>query len=225
MAEYLDPMGMQTGYDDSNVPKPSQDEMRLALSKKKTSPLDAVASSFKDIATRFNPLTARKTFQEALMPYTEPVATALSAIPALATGATYGIAKGLASPEYGTPAVTNVMNQAASPVIQAMTYQPRTEEGAANLDMILNNEFMRKMPPLFGPYTEGAGVAGLRFGPSDLRAIIGKGQLTAQELANLPQDFRNAQSGIQKQNILGEPTLGVKAQGVADTIGDYIARR
>ena len=225
MAETYDALGNLTGYDDSNVPKPSQDEMRLALSKKKTSPLDAVASSFKDIATRFNPLTARKTFQEALMPYTEPVATALSAIPATVAGAGYGMAKGLASPEYGTPAVTGVMEQAAAPVIKAMTYQPRTEEGAANLDMILNNEFMRKMPPLMGPYTEGAGVAPLRFAPSDLRAIIGKGQLTAEELANLPQDFRNAQSGIQRQNILGEPTLGVKAQGIADEIGDIIAKR
>ena len=117
------------------------------------------------------------------------------------------------------------MEQAAAPVVQAMTYQPRTEKGAANLDMILNNEFMRKMPPLMGPYTEGAGVAPLRFAPSDLRAMIGKGQLTAQELANLPQDFRNAQSGIQKQNILGEPTLGVKAQGLADTVGDIMAKR
>jgi hypothetical protein len=139
MAETYDALGNLTGYDDSNIPAPSQDEMRLALSKKKHSPLDAVASSFKDIAARFNPLTARKTFQEALMPYTEPVATALSAIPASIAGGAYGIAKGLASPEYGTPAVTNVMEQAAAPVIQAMTYQPRTEEGAANLDMILNN--------------------------------------------------------------------------------------
>jgi len=225
MAEVYDALGNLTGYDDSNIPKPTQDEMRLALSKKKTSPLDAVASSFKDIATRFNPLTARKTFQDALKPYTEPVATALTAFPALVTGGAYGIAKGVASPEYGTPAVKDVMEKAAAPVIQAMTYQPRTEEGYANADMLFNNEFMRKIPPVLGPYTEGAGVAGLRFGPSDLRAIIGKGELTANELANLPQDFRNAQSGIQRQNILGEPTLGVKAQGVADTIGDYIARR
>ena len=199
--------------------------MRLALLNKKPNPLDKVASSFKDIAARFNPLTARKTFQEALKPYTEPIATALSAIPASIAGGAYGIAKGLASPEYGTPAVTNVMEQTAAPVIQAMTYQPRTQEGYENIEALFNNEFMRKMPPLLGPYTEGAGVAPLRFAPSDLRAIIGKGQLTAEELANLPQDFRNAQSGIQRQNILGESTLGVKAQGIADEIGDIIAKR
>jgi hypothetical protein len=56
---------------------------------------------------------------------------------------------------------------------------------------------------------------------------VGAGQIKqlAKELKETPQDFQAAQSGLKRQNLYGEDTIGVKAQAAADALGDTLERR
>jgi hypothetical protein len=47
----------------------------------------------------------------------------------------------------------------------------------------------------------------------------------AKELRETPADFQAAQSGLKRQNLYGEDTIGVKAQAAADSLGDTLERR
>lgn len=51
-------------------------------------------------------------------------------------GGAYGVYKNITSPYYGTQQGINIANQEAEKAINAMTYQPRTEEGQQNLQAL-----------------------------------------------------------------------------------------
>jgi hypothetical protein len=61
--------------------------------------------------------------------------------------------------------------------------------------------------------------------PTDVRVGAGQVKQLAKELRETPADFQAAQSGLKRQNLYGEDTIGVKAQAAADALGDTIERR
>ena len=61
--------------------------------------------------------------------------------------------------------------------------------------------------------------------PTDVRVGAGQIKQLAKELKETPRDFQAAQSGLKRQNLYGEDTLGVKAQAAADALGDTLERR
>ena len=61
--------------------------------------------------------------------------------------------------------------------------------------------------------------------PTDVRVGAGQAKQLAREVREVPQDFQNAQSGLKRQNLYGEDTLGVKAQAAAESLGDTLERR
>lgn len=61
--------------------------------------------------------------------------------------------------------------------------------------------------------------------PTDVRVGAGQIKQLAKELSETPADFQAAQSGLKRQNLYGEDTLGVKAQAAADAVGDIVERR
>jgi hypothetical protein len=61
--------------------------------------------------------------------------------------------------------------------------------------------------------------------PTDVRVGTGQIKQLAKELRETPADFQAAQSGLKRQNLYGEDTIGVKAQAAADALGDTLERR
>jgi hypothetical protein len=61
--------------------------------------------------------------------------------------------------------------------------------------------------------------------PTDVRVGAGQVKQLAKELRETPADFQAAQSGLKRQNLYGEDTIGVKAQAAADALGDTLERR
>jgi hypothetical protein len=61
--------------------------------------------------------------------------------------------------------------------------------------------------------------------PTDVRVGAGQIKQLAKELRETPADFQAAQSGLKRQNLYGEDTIGVKAQAAADALGDTLERR
>ncbi len=61
--------------------------------------------------------------------------------------------------------------------------------------------------------------------PTDVRVGAGQIRQLAKELSETPADFQAAQSGLKRQNLYGEDTLGVKVQAAADALGDTLENR
>jgi hypothetical protein len=76
----------------------------------------------------------------------------------------------------------------------------------------------------FGPMPE-TWITGLgNLSPNDARVIAKQNIERARELRAIPEDFRNAQAGFQRESALGGNTYGGSLQRVADDIGDVLAR-
>jgi Arc/MetJ family transcription regulator len=62
--------------------------------------------------------------------------------------------------------------------------------------------------------------------PNDIRVMGAEATRVGRQVRDIPTDFTNAQSGLQKLDpITGQPTYGVKLQGVAESVGDIMAQR
>jgi hypothetical protein len=227
MAILTDAMGNQIGYeDDAPVDQP-------LAQPSENSPLNSAINKVKNVATNYNPLMVMKSLQDlARTAVVNPAIGALGAaqglvrsVPDLANDISNYAKTGQVGTT-GLDTATDLTNR-----FNQMHMQPAQTPLGQNFEDYL----AKKAPdiPIF-PMSPKGGIIGNMTGleerrplvsPSDVRAAIGKAQIVGGELRDLPQDFRNAQSGIQRQNILGEPTLGVKAQGVADSIGDIMAKR
>ena len=227
MAILTDAMGNQIGYEDD-----APADQPLAQPNE-NSPLHSAINKVKHVATNYNPLMMMKSLQDlARTTVVNPAIGALGAaqglvrsVPDVANDISNYAKTGQVSTT-GLDTATDLANR-----FNQMHMQPAQTPLGQNFEDYL----AKKAPdiPIFPMSPKGdiiGNMTGLEerrplVAPSDVRAAIGKAQIVGGELRDLPQDFRNAQSGIQKQNILGEPTLGVKAQGVADSIGDIMAKR
>jgi hypothetical protein len=62
--------------------------------------------------------------------------------------------------------------------------------------------------------------------PNDVRVMGAEATRIGRQVKDIPTDFYNAQSGLQKLDpITGQPTYGAKLQGVAESVGDIAAAR
>lgn len=156
-------------------------------------------------------------------PLAETAATFGSSLAAFVPAHLYGMAKGIQSGEYGQS--TKKAQEEASKALQAMTYKPRTEAGQSMVESIeaiprtLTGSHMG-----FGPMAE-IWKAPPRISPSDVQVMGARGINAAREIGDIPRDFSAAQSGLTRLNAYNEPTYGARMQGVAQDIGDVMARR
>jgi len=227
MAILTDAMGNQIGYeDDAPVDQP-------LAQPSENSPLHSAINKVKHVATNYNPLMVMKSLQD--LARTTVINPAVGAL-----GAAQGLVRSVpdVANDISNYAQTGEVNRTGLNTATDLANrfnQMHMQPAQTPLGQNFEDYLAKKAPdtPIL-PMSPRGGIIGNMTGleerrplvsPSDVRAAIGKAQIVGGELRDLPQDFRNAQSGIQKQNILGEPTLGVKAQGVADSIGDIMAKR
>ena len=138
----------------------------------------------------------------------------ISAIPqalmAMGTGFPAEVAKGMGFSDASKAMQYEPTSRAAKDILAGVEEVPRAVTGSHMG---------------FGPLPE-TWVSGIgHISPSDVQVLGARGINTARELRAVPEDFRAAQAGLKRQNIYGEPTYGARAQGVAEGIGDTLARR
>jgi hypothetical protein len=138
-------------------------------------------------------------------------------------GTPYGIYQGVKSGEYGKS--TGTAQREAKALAEAMRYTPPTKAGREIY------EGVNRIPEVVTGSSMGAGPlpqllnAGVRLSPDDLRVVGARGVSAAREIGDIPRDFSAAQSGLTRLNAYNEPTYGARLQGVAEDVGDVMARR
>lgn len=189
----------------------------------KPDPLGAAAGNFTELATKFNPLMMMKSMQES-------VRTLNPAIPV--AGAWADVAQNVqtagAEAMYdilGNPQGIAKMQQNYVPVSTGRFYQePTTQLGKEFESGVTKAMDASKIPamwpmalnqPIRPPIT-----------PNDVRVMGAEATRIGRQVKDIPTDFYNAQSGLQKLDpITGQPTYGAKLQGVAESVGDVMAQR
>ena len=189
----------------------------------KPDPLGAAAGNFTELATKFNPLMMMKSMQES-------VRTLNPVIPV--AGAWADVAQNVQTA--GAEAMYDIlgnrkgiekMQQNYVPVSTGRFYQePTTPLGKEFETDVMKAMDASKMPamwpmalnqPIRPPIT-----------PNDVRVMGAEATRIGRQVKDIPTDFYNAQSGLQKLDpITGQPTYGAKLQGVADSVGDIMAQR
>ena len=189
----------------------------------KPDPLGAAAGNFTELATKFNPLMMMKSMQES-------VRTLNPVIPV--AGAWADVAQNVQTA--GAEAIYDIlgnrkgiekMQQNYVPVTTGRFYQePTTPLGKEFETDVMKAMDASKMPamwpmalnqPIRPPIT-----------PNDVRVMGAEATRIGRQVKDIPTDFYNAQSGLQKLDpITGQPTYGAKLQGVADSVGDIMAQR
>lgn len=145
----------------------------------------------------------------------------LSAIPQAALGMVSSFPAAVAK-EMGFPKVA-----------EAIQYTPTSKmgqevlEGVSRLPQVLTGSEMG-VGPLAEFYVprRAFGLERRPFiSPDDVRVMGSRAIETGRELRNIPEDFRAAQEGLRRESVFGGQTVGARAQGVAENIGDIMARR
>ena len=189
----------------------------------KPDPLSAAANNFTTLATQFNPLMMMKSMQESVralnpaIPVAGAWADVAQNIQTAGAEAMYDI--------LGDPQGIMRMQKNYVPVTTGRFYQePTTQLGKEFETGVTKAMDASKMPavwplamnqPVRPPIT-----------PNDVRVIGAEATRVGRQIKDIPTDFVNAQSGLQKLDpITGQPTYGAKLQGVAESVGDIMAQR
>ena len=138
-------------------------------------------------------------------------------------GIPYGIYQGIKSGDYGKS--TGNAQKEAQALADAIRYTPPTQagrdiyEGVNRLPQVVTGSGMGTgpLPQLLN--------SNVRLSPDDLRVMGARGASAAREVGDIPRDFSAAQSGLTRLNAYDEPTYGARLQGVAEDLGDVMARR
>ena len=239
MAAIYDAQGNYMGDDGA----PDLDQMKLELTKKniplssqipgygkpvppaqtKPDPLGAAAGNFTELATKFNPLMMAKSMQEAvrtLNPVT-PVAGAWADVAqnvqtagAEAMYDILGNRQGIAK-----------MQQNYVPVTTGRFYQEPTTQFGKEFESGVTKAMDASKIPAMWPMAMNQPIRP-PITPNDVRVIGAEATRVGRQVRDIPTDFYNAQSGLQKLDpITGQPTMGAKLQGVAESVGDIAAAR
>jgi hypothetical protein len=226
MAAIYDQQGNYMGDDGA----PDLDQMKLELVKKNQplssqipgygrpvpqsqtppDPLGAAAGNFTELATKFNPLMMAKSMREAAGMLTVPPVAALKGVgESLLTSPAETYTSGKA-PDYAEQVAKQFMQQNAPQT-------PMAQEFAGAVA-----PYMADLPAYLGHLSTGRPA----FTPNDLRVMGAEATRVGRQVKDIPTDFYNAQSGLQKLDpITGQPTYGAKLQGVAESVGDVMAQR
>jgi hypothetical protein len=104
---------------------------------------------------------------------------------------------------------------------EALQYEPTSRYGNEIVERLGKAMEAAKIPayiahvPMARPYMT----------PDDVRVMGANVAKTGREIRDIPSDFVNAQSGLKRQDVFGQQTLGTRLQGAAENIGDIMARR
>lgn len=172
--------------------------------------------------TQANPLMIAKSFQDmtktlvggAALPVVAPISAGVQALNAL-PGNLYRRSRG--EQEVKTPSADELMRR------YGQTISPQTPAGQSFQEGLGKLMDTLKVPHAW-PVTPNVPRRPL-LTPTDVRVGAGQIRQVAKELRETPADFQAAQSGLKRQNLYGEDTLGVRAQAAADALGDTLDRR
>jgi len=239
MAAIYDAQGNYAGDDGA----PDLDQMKLELVKKnqplasqipgygkpvppaqtKPDPLGAAAGNFTELATKFNPLMMMKSMQES-------VRTLNPAIPV--AGAWADVAQNVQTA--GAEAMYDIlgnrkgiekMQQNYVPVTTGRFYQEPTTQLGKEFETGVTKAMDASKIPAMWPMAMNQPIRP-PITPNDVRVMGAEATRIGRQVKDIPTDFYNAQSGLQKLDpITGQPTYGAKLQGVADSVGDIMAQR
>jgi hypothetical protein len=171
---------------------------------------------------QYNPLMMAKSFQDmtktlvggAALPVVAPISAGVQALNA-APGNMLRRSRG--EEEVKTPSADDLMRKYGEAIAPQTEAGRNFQEGVGKLMETL------KVPHAW-PLTP-AGPRRPMLTPTDVRVGAGQVKQLAKELRETPADFQAAQSGLKRQNLYGEDTIGVKAQAAADALGDTLERR
>ena len=239
MAAIYDAQGNYIGDDGA----PDLDQMKLELVKKNQplasqipgygkpvppaqtppDPLAAAAGNFTTLATKFNPLMMMKSMQES-------VRTLNPAIPV--AGAWADVAQNIQTA--GAEAIYDIlgnrqgvekMQQNYVPVTTGRFYQEPTTQLGKEFETGVTKAMDASKIPAVWPMAMNQPIRP-PITPNDVRVMGAEATRIGRQVKDIPTDFYNAQSGLQKLDpITGQPTYGAKLQGVAEGVGDIMAQR
>jgi hypothetical protein len=158
--------------------------------------------------------TTKSFIGSSVLPIVAPVSAGVQALNA-APGNIYR--RSLGEEEVTTPTAEELMQKYG----QALA--PKTEMGKGFIGGVSKLMDTLKVPAAFPMVPNAPRRAMLT--PTDVRVGAGQVKQLAKELRETPADFQAAQSGLKRQNLYGEDTIGVKAQAAADALGDTLERR
>jgi hypothetical protein len=172
--------------------------------------------------TQANPLMMAKSFQDmtktlvggAALPVVAPISAGVQALNALPGNM---LRRSRGEEEIKTPSANELMRKYGEAIAPQTPAGQNFQEGVGKLMETL------KVPHAW-PLTP-AGPRRPMLTPTDVRVGAGQVKQLAKELRETPADFQAAQSGLKRQNLYGEDTIGVKAQAAADALGDTLERR
>ena len=172
--------------------------------------------------TQANPLMMAKSFQDmtktlvggAALPVVAPISAGVQALNALPGNL---LRRSRGEEEIQTPSADDLMRKYGEAIAPQTPAGQSFQEGVGKLMETL------KVPHAW-PVTPNVPRRPL-VTPTDVRVGAGQVKQLAKELRETPADFQAAQSGLKRQNLYGEDTLGVKAQAAADALGDTLERR
>ena len=186
-------------------------------------PLSAAAGNFTELATKYNPLMMMKSMQES-------VRTLNPVIPV--AGAWADVAQNIQTA--GAEAIYDIlgdqqgierMQQKYVPVTTSRFYQAPTTQLSKEFETdLIKGMDASKIPPVW-PMALNQPIRP-PLTPNDVRVMGAEATRMGRQVRDIPTDFYNAQSGLQKIDpITGQPTYGAKLQGTADSIGDFVQRQ
>ena len=171
---------------------------------------------------QYNPLMMQKSLQDmprtlvggAALPVVAPVSAGVQALNALPGNL---LRRSRGEEEVKTPTAEDLMRKYGEAIAPKTELGQNFQEGVAKLMDTL------KVPAAW-PVAPNVPKRPM-LTPTDVRVGAGQIKQLAKELRETPADFQAAQSGLKRQNLYGEETLGVKAQAAADSLGDTLERR
>jgi hypothetical protein len=213
MAAIYDELGNVVGDDGD----PSLDQMKLELTKKNlplssqipgygrpvppaqtppaANPLEAAAGNFTTLATNFNPLMMMKSMKEAVGMLTVPPVAAIKGVGESLFTSPPGTFTSGQAPAYAENVAKQFMEQNA----------PQTPVTQAFASAI--SPYMADLPAYLGHLSTGRPA----ITPNDVRVIGAEATRMGRQVRDIPTDFANAQSGMQRIDpITGQPTIGAR---------------
>lgn len=171
---------------------------------------------------QYNPFTMQRSLQDmtktlvggAALPVVAPISAGVQALNALPGNM---LRRSRGEEEVKTPTADELMRKYGEAIAPQTQAGQNFQEGVGKLMETL------KVPHAW-PLTP-AGPRRPLVTPTDVRVGAGQVKQLAKELRETPADFQAAQSGLKRQNLYGEDTIGVKAQAAADALGDTLERR
>jgi hypothetical protein len=173
-------------------------------------PLESAAGNFTQLATNFNPLMMMKSMREAAGILTVPPVAAIKGVGESIFASPPGTYTSGKAPDYAEKVAKQFMEQNA----------PQTPVTQAFANAI--SPVMADLPAYLGHLQTGRPA----LTPNDVRVMGAEATRMGRQVRDIPSDFANAQSGMQRIDpITGQPTYGVKLQGAAQSVGDIMAQR